>query len=203
MEADILELGERVEQLNTEIAFRKKNGLDATELQKELMEACADGIAATSTEPDIQPDEENVWALVEKLRPVTPGVLIRQVTDYTCRVRKAWDTGDYTTLDRLLDRTFTSVYLVCSDFLNDDQIGDGDVLDMSACTYSRNPASPEEARQWLAPTYKNLMDSLESVPDAVWTEAYFSGAQAMCDAWNYAAELQAYIHLSGITGTGA
>jgi hypothetical protein len=203
MDVNILELGERIEQLSTEIAFRKKNGLDATDLEKELTLTCVQGLLATSTEPDIRPGVENEWEYVEYLDDVTPGKLVYYVTGFTECVQKAWDRKDYRELDRLLEDPFMSVYLLCAGFFTDERIGNEGPLDLTARTYFRNPESPEEAVQWIPKTYANLMENMKRVPETVWLEEYRAGAQSMCNAICYATEVQSYMEAAGLTKAGA
>lgn len=191
MEASVQELKERVEQLEAEIAFRKQNGLDCAELTAEFAEVCARVVHGPGPDIDEEdPEAEDVWDFVERMQPVTKGILLRHLSGFTAQVEQVYADKDHVGLHELLDAPFMKVYLLGASFYADENEPAGPAVPP---LHDRNPVSVEEAAEWAEDAYLDFVSCLHKEMEALWSGRYPDGAAAGMRAYTCSCALSAYM----------
>jgi hypothetical protein len=186
MEADVQEvntqeLKDRMEQIETEIEFRKQNGLDTKDLEDKQTELdlyiLGLGTSSSSAEEYNGP---TIWDYLDV--EVTDAQLLEKIDTFLAQIQAAWDAKDWNALCGLMDAPFLDVFLASSAYFTDDKIGNLEL------TFPETPGfdDPKEREEWLEPSYRLLKESLQKERDAIWQKDYVAGAHYVLDSYEYA-----------------
>jgi hypothetical protein len=179
MEADVQEvntqeLKDRMGQIETEIKFRKQNGLDTTELEDEQTELDLQVLSLGSNSDPFHTEEYNgptIWDYLDK--EVTDAQLLGKIDGFLAQIQEAWDAKNWEALHGLLITPFLDVYLASDAYFTGDKIGDVELTD---------PVRPkletkEDCVTWVDQVYELFVSCLKQERDAIWSHDYKVGVQ--------------------------
>jgi hypothetical protein len=160
----ILELGKDIEQLNTEIEFRKTNGLDTKELEEKLfgleLEAC---MLSSSTRERKPPIESKGKHYPVPANP-TKAYLFQATENFVSKVEESFGNGDWEELCRVLHHDGQRLFLTYSAYFTTDRIGDMEFR----CADYEVPETTEAARKQLNKLLNLLYECLDVGIDLLW-----------------------------------